>query len=65
MVKTYIQKEVRCGPALQGTKIKVVKFHVQLITANKLGEVYERLEEGNDQVLRYVLDIKASAALPH
>ncbi len=53
------------GPALHGTKIKTVKFPVQLITANKLGEVYERLEEGNDQVLRYVLDIKASAALPH
>ncbi len=53
------------GPALHGTKIVIVKMYLQLITANKLGEVYERLEEGNDQVLRYVLDIKASAALPH
>jgi hypothetical protein len=55
----------RPGSALHETKIYIVKFHMQLITANKLGEVYERLEEGNDQVLRYVLDIKASAALPH
>ena len=28
---------------------------------NKVGEVYEQLAVGNDQVVRYVLDIKASA----
>jgi hypothetical protein len=31
-----------------------------MITAEKLSEVYEKLNKGNDQVVRYVLDIKAS-----
>ncbi len=35
---------------------------VQMITAGELGEVYEKLAKGNDQVIRYVLDIKASSS---
>jgi hypothetical protein len=31
-----------------------------MITADQLGEVYEKLNKGNDSVVRYVLDIKAS-----
>jgi hypothetical protein len=36
-------------------------MHVQMITVGELGEVYEKLAKGNDQVVRYVLDIKASS----
>ncbi len=33
-----------------------------MITAGELSEVYEKLAKGNDQVVRYVLDIKASSS---
>jgi hypothetical protein len=33
-----------------------------MITVGELGEVYEKLAKGNDQVIRYVLDIKASCS---
>ena len=32
-----------------------------MVKADELGEVYEKLAKGNDQVVRYVLDIKASS----
>lgn len=39
---------------------KNIEPATKLITADKIGEVYAKLEAKNDQVLRYVLDIKAS-----
>ncbi len=38
----------------------LIFFLLQMITADQLGEVYEKLNKGNDSVVRYVLDIKAS-----
>jgi hypothetical protein len=31
-----------------------------MITASELGDAYDKLKQGNDLAVRYVLDIKAS-----
>ena len=35
--------------------------YFQIVTAEQLGEVHDKLASGNDEGLRYVLDLKASA----
>ena len=32
----------------------------EIVTASKLGSIYEKLNEGNDSITRYVLDIEKS-----
>ena len=39
-----------------------IQPNVELITADKLDEVYKELLEGNDRVIRYVIDMDKSLA---
>ena len=39
---------------------KKIKPAIQIITWDKLAEVYEKLNKGNDSIVRYVLDVEKS-----
>ena len=43
------------------TAVHLTFIYSQLVTAEQLGEVHDKLASGNDEGLRYVLDLKASA----